>query len=699
MYNVLSGSKDVYSSHRSDEISFFKIFTNLTFTENRLSVNLFQELKTSKQRQKFLSDFDLDNEISTPLYDFQISEIESIDSINNELSNSGIEYTKSSFSKSESLPNYSNKLNKLKQYHELPRFKAIQRHKFNKFTGFSKLKRIEISNTERTRRALSESGIKTSKEKKNYRLHNTGISLPWYDNSLRSTINSACSTSLPDLQPIPSRREVETSDQDCLKAYIRSGRRIRKRFLTGFISASSLAANNIGLFSSNKISLFKPSSVLEAVEYTTKSTNSGTPFLFKKNTEYNVSWVKRLLRKMLRNPNPFDLFSPDNLSSLELSNLSNENIVFLLPKVIFHRFQIAVDDVANYSSVKIRQVWCVPHLIVALEAYFFKSFIENCKFFSNNKDDYPYSIGLKNRLIANRNIRRIRRRLEMSEHSSIYSLDYSKFDRTIPIWAIDIFFHFCRNSLDLTHNESKLFELLRIYVKYSPVSYQNKIVFKQIGISSGLLITNLIDTFFNLCLIYYSDLIQQVYPKLFSQVIHSNLDIVSSKFKFADINKILLPKTSYCFCLGDDAILLCSISKIEFIQKVCSSIGMKLNIKHITHSHKEDIFYLGRYWDYSNIPFQTDSYIYSHLVFRERYYNESELEYPISKLTANRILSICLPLKNGLSFMTNYLKELPELQTFFKCKSDFQFYSNKTWQEDFDLPKSFNFNTYDPLDY
>jgi hypothetical protein len=366
-------------------------------------------------------------------------------------------------------------------------------------------------------------------------------------------------------------------------------------------------------------------------------------------------------------------------SGLTVSEKGLTQSLFELPQMLFRRFQIGFNE-DNSLKIKPRVVWCIPHLVVSIEAYFMWNILQQMKERSVSDSNYPYNIGQTNRQIS-QSISSLRKNCLNVESNSIFSLDYSKYDRTIPNWFFDIFFAIVEDRLDLSVHEKIIFDNLRLYIKYTPMIFDDRLVFKSRGISSGLFITNLLDTVFNLTLIKLTEIFFSEFPEYFDKVRFTKRMLFNERIDHKPVANVLSFFSFTTRVLGDDGIVYWNSDKLHFLQRLCFFLGMTLSIKNITKDpHNGDIFYLGRYWDSNNIPDQTDLYMAGHIVLRTKWYNKDDIDFSIDDLDAMRILSICLPLKSGKLFINKYLKDYEPLNNFLNQKKDFVLL--KDWPHD-----------------
>jgi hypothetical protein len=507
---------------------------------------------------------------------------------------------------------------------------------------------------------------------------NSRIILPWVDSSLWSQFSHLRSNPLPSSKPSISRSEVQANDKECCSDYLSPERRIRNCWFSCFTVSACHAANDIGLNSFRKRNKCNVLSIKEAVENTAKSTHSGTPLMTKKSNPENISWTKRTMRDLFQKPTKGKMFNTFT-TGLTVSEKGLTQSLFELPQMLFRRFQIGFNDNGTLK-IKPRVVWCMPHLVVSIEAYFIWNLLQDIISRSKSDPEYPYNIGQTNRQIS-KSIESLRKNCIKSESNSIYSLDYSKYDRTIPIWFFDIFFSIVEDRLELSAHEKIIFDNLRMYIKYTPMIFEDKLTFKTRGISSGLFITNLLDTLFNLTLIKLTEIFFSEFPEYFDKVRFTKRMLFNERIDSKTVTNVLSSFSYTTRVLGDDGIVYWNKDKLQFLERLCFFLGMKLSVKNITKDpFNGTIFYLGRYWDENNIPDQTELYMAGHIILRTKWYNKEKLGFDIKDLDAMRILSICLPLKSGKLFIEKYLSDYEPLQSFLRNKKDFVLL--KDWPHD-----------------
>jgi hypothetical protein len=535
----------------------------------------------------------------------------------------------------------------------------------------------ELRLAKKIRNLSSEKSRKKAIKKLNNEF-NTRITLPWVDRSLWSQLASVRSSPLPRTQPGITREEVQANDKACCKDYLSPERSIRNCWFSCFVVAACHAANDIRINSFSKRSKCNVLSIKDAVELTAKSTHSGAPLMTKKSDPENISWVKRVMRDLFAKPSKGKMFNAFT-SGLTILEKGLTQSLFELPQMLFRRYQIGFNDDGTFK-IKPRVVWCIPHLVVAIEAYFLWNMLQEIINESKSDSEYPYNIGQTNRQIS-KSIESLRKFCINLDSNSIFSLDYKKYDRTIPIWFFDIFFSIVEDRLDLSAHEKIIFDNLRLYIKYTPMIFNNNLVFKTRGISSGLFITNLLDTLFNLTLIKLTEIFFSEFPEYFDKVRFTKRMLFNERIDCKKVFNVLSFFSYTTRVLGDDGIVYWNKEKLHFLERLCFFLGMGLSVKNIANDPiNSDIFYLGRYWDKDNIPDQTESYMAGHIILRTKWYNKEKLGFDIKDLDAMRILSICLPLKSGKLFIKKYLSDYEPLKNFINERKDFVLL--KEWPHD-----------------
>jgi hypothetical protein len=492
---------------------------------------------------------------------------------------------------------------------------------------------------------------------------------PYVHLGLRSRISRNSGGSLPkQIQPI-TVEEIQSSDRNAISSYLTPSRGCRKCGLTVFAAASKLSSRSIGIIKGSEEHTYSCKGIGISVKELSKNTHAGTDTLGKKNDPIVQKRVIKQVIDIHKRPTSKKCISnlPCNIDENEkLSRMMN------LPELIFHRFQATYKKQLDVCVEKSRVVWAIPYTIVSLENVYMGELIENVKRTMSSVNECIYPTGLTNFQIGQRSVRTLRESFALLDNRNvkIYSLDFEKYDCTIPLWAKDLFFATINGLIKKNKNQQKVFDFLRVYIKYTPFVYKGKIHHKVKGISSGLLITNLFDTWWNLTVHYFVILLKEFYPEKVDEILSKEtsfetLDFDTSKVKFDS----LIPEP-LIRVLGDDSIIICDEHTLTLHRKVCLMLGMVVKVKHVTHHPDDDIFFLGRYWNKKNRPFQSEEYIALRISYT-KWYDDNKIPFDYKELQLNRILSICLPLLNGREFLDKYLFDYPAYVNFKNTEAGF----------------------------
>jgi hypothetical protein len=192
------------------------------------------------------------------------------------------------------------------------------------------------------------------------------------------------------------------------------------------------------------------------------------------------------------------------------------------------------------------------------------------------------------------------------------------------------------------------------------------------GLSSGSFDTNLQGTLINATICYVVDVLRAQYANVLEKMVKRHMDLWDLSDELPYDDGFVFINHTYGKFLGDDGLLLCDQNFVNCLIELCKNLGMVLNIKHISHNSKKDIFFLGRYWDEFNIPFQTELYLIYHIAFRSKFYNKKIWpEDNLKNLSLYRVLSICLPLKGGKEFLDKYFYDWEPYKEFLSNNKGF----------------------------
>jgi hypothetical protein len=473
-------------------------------------------------------------------------------------------------------------------------------------------------------------------------------------------INRSNNPAIPKGVKEITQEEIRNSDLESIRKFRTNDNSVGYLTTSMFCNATKRTASSFG-FIAERSDRFIERSITKQIELCTRSTSSGWPIFRKKNTDIAIQDTTRWL---------------NNFSKYPIMSKILTNPLIFNPNFIGHRYQAKYNQETGYIDTKIRQIWMQPMRILCLEIKYFNKFIKQTIDIMLNSNCPIYASGLRNIEISNQ-VNRFRRMLVQSkiEHKNkaLYSLDYSKFDATVHTMFVDMYFFHIRNSIKFKEREFKEFDLLRFYFKHSPFMYDKKIYFTRKGVNSGSFLTNNFDTFVNCSLMNAVQFI--MCNSSLTNWITKGKDIEEGLRKYSNINDISnfnCPDRKDIITLGDDGLVLMTYLEIKVLKKVCEYIGMSVDIKNVCNTVDEPIFFLGRYWDKDGQPYQSEQYIISHCVYRERYYNKNELDIDISEeLEPIRIISICAPLSNGVQFMYKYFKGYTKLWNFINSNKVF----------------------------
>jgi hypothetical protein len=412
-----------------------------------------------------------------------------------------------------------------------------------------------------------------------------------------------------------------------------------------------------------------------------------------------VSGVKKYIRSLFslsddKNRRPPNKGNPRRIDKFFFKNFSilfnHPDSLNNLPTVLYHRFQVSMNKNTPEKDIKIRQVWCVPYAIVALERMFFGKWIDAAVNRARTSPKPIYTIGLTPKEIGSRIISRMYIQYKAGSYSykrysrlrkKIYSLDFSKFDSTINLFFIDLIYAARFLTLELTSNAKKVFDLLRLYVKFTPIIYNDILFIKQIGIASGLYLTNFIDTIVNGCFINAASIIESCAKASLTirKWTRSSFPLDAEKIDFLTLLANAVIDVPDYSVTGDDTLIACTGDFVRLHKKLCSEFGLTPNIKHtylgtVNSDFDGDsfIYYLGRYWNNSCKPWNPEEYFISHLILRTKFYKFDEFGIQDEEeLELFRLLSICLPYVNGWSFINKYYHDWEPFLLFVKNKKDF----------------------------
>jgi hypothetical protein len=522
------------------------------------------------------------------------------------------------------------------------------------------------------------------KAQKQYKRQRT-FSIPSFYDDLHSYFYQHCPSNIPIFGERPSRRSIEARDEKAFEAYTGMERAISKNMLN-FVCGSFISAFSImGLyapFESETSDLQKPLSVKRAVNLLAKNTNSGFPDFKRKNNpnviKDTIFWVKQFLTRptfyRMRNRILRSVSDPINFTFSELNKL---------PVYIMHRFQISpIERLGKEFEIKIRPVWCVPFSIVTLEAMFFSPMIDRIKNNCMRTTSPVFPIGFSNKQLSQRIMYPFSRKVRKSIHRKVKSTDFSRFDQSIEPYFTSFFFTIWRRFLNLSENQEKAYNALRFYSCFVPFIDDGKIYVTRKGVCSGSYTTNIRDTLVNLTLLVMAYRIKYNNPEIAIRIVKDfllSLEDVNHDFRKEVRKNTHRVHLNFAHVYGDDGIVFEDDEFFKIHKFLCEDFGMKISYEDVLKD--DSIFFLGRFWDKNGLPWQTYEYMIAHITFRTKWYREEDLDFKISKyLNLYRVLSICLPFKNGKQFLYNVLYEWPDFKEF--IENDKGFYLLKEWPHD-----------------
>uniref|UniRef100_A0A2V0RAS2 RdRp n=1 Tax=viral metagenome TaxID=1070528 RepID=A0A2V0RAS2_9ZZZZ len=539
--------------------------------------------------------------------------------------------------------------------------------------GFSESKRLKIKQSA----FGSAKSIKNSRSRIKSILNRDHVyRSPWISRVLSPLLNEHLSTTQPEGWCKVSRRDVASSDRKALQSYTRIRNFSSKRvwillYQSGYEAFQRLTG--LGFQEEKTITLSEPET---AVYSLAKDANSGAPLFIAKNTDYAISHTLKSVKQLVNHP-CLNRMIGGNIPFF--GTISDDFLVgnYTYVNVIFHRLQVSVDEFKKFQ-VKVRQVWCVPFTIVATEYMYFNTFVKRCISKSQTEDRAVYSSGLNSKQISEKIVSQLRESLTYFHPNMkkfISSGDYSKFDQTIPVEFIDIFFDIHAEYLKMNRKQRILFDFLRMYYKYTPFIYESNVNIKQRGISSGLFCTNYFDTFVNTTLVIAAETLAQ------NISVEDRSDYLLNKRVFGDIGS-LVERTNYTvrrtnFALfsvcGDDLLWITDHIQNSIMSELCKSMDMTIAFGPPKHYSSDDIFFLGRYWNTDNEPYQTEEYLIAHALFRTKRYDKNNVNFSSEdELELYRVLSIYTPFSNGWEYLIKHFANWPPFLKFVEQKGSFK---------------------------
>jgi hypothetical protein len=204
----------------------------------------------------------------------------------------------------------------------------------------------------------------------------------------------------------------------------------------------------------------------------------------------------------------------------------------------------ARSHICEYGTTKVRAVWGYPATVTFMEAMFALPLIEAYQ--AKPMQTTPIAYGFET---ATGGVNRLIRRFSGSGWFT--SMDFKKFDKTIPAWLIEIAFDILMYNIDFVHyagygvadarRNILMFYTLRDYFINTKIRLSNGLRFKKdCGIASGSYFTQLVGSVVNTILINYLSLKQfGTYPHELLVLGDDSLVKTSKEWDFNECQKYL----------------------------------------------------------------------------------------------------------------------------------------------------------------
>lgn len=294
------------------------------------------------------------------------------------------------------------------------------------------------------------------------------------------------------------------------------------------------------------------------------------------------------------------------------------------PAAVFHRFQYRVfrKDGAFDIKKKIRPVWGLPYRISVLEGMVFRNLLDTYEIKTRNATVPVSSIGRTKKQVSTDIVGRLRK-----FNKPIVSVDYSKFDSTVPSFMWALFYSVVKDVSNASSVSDELLDVLLCYHCYTPYCWNStKIRYQMRGVPSGSLITSYFDTWVNRVIYYYSCL-ESKNGRSFDEIT--------------------------AFTLGDDLIFIEKYTTLNHLISVTKRFSMLIERDSCSiQTEKDEIDFLGYFWDVENRPTQKQEWYIAHLVLPSRFLKSTSI--PLDVLQTYRGITICMSLYQGME-MFEYL--------------------------------------------
>jgi len=391
-----------------------------------------------------------------------------------------------------------------------------------------------------------------------------------------------------------SPQSVRKSDDSMLETFSEFSCNLKTFNIDYLLKASQIAASELGfLYKHNEIS-----SLHESITSFPGNTSGCFPLYGKKKDENNIQYCLTFVESQIINPILLDLLKH--------------------PCTVFHRFRTYLSPDMTENEVKSRPVWGFPFCISVIEGLFFRKLVYNCQEYCSKPGNANCATG-KTKFRVSEDIIWPLRRLD----NPVLCLDFSKFDSTIPSFMWPLFYAICKSCIIIPSHLNTLFEYLMCYHNFTPYCYRDTTIrFQQRGVPSGSLITSLFDSWTVRTIVNYAYLTYTHGKRL--------------------------PRQSLSV-LGDDAVLSINFVPYEYLIKVFTLFGVKVNVdKTSVVSSSDNIVFIGYVWDKLCRPTQTLDWFVSHLCIPSKFYRNSPI--PVDKLQTYRALSLCAGVFRGMDF-------------------------------------------------
>lgn len=318
----------------------------------------------------------------------------------------------------------------------------------------------------------------------------------------------------------------------------------------------------------------------------------------------------------LKKGDPIAIENAVNFASKFLFNKPNYKDLFTQITTLFHRFQYKVGS-DGLINKKARPIWGIPFGVNVVEAFFFRSFVDEVTNYLVTNNALTSSLGRNLQSIGDNIIRNFR-----SHEQNLVSLDLKAFDSTVPSYMWALFFANIESIHYIDPEFHIHFDCLLAYYVYTPYVYRSdEIKFQRKGTPSGCLLTAIFNTWVNRTIINYALLIET--------------------------DGQLVLGRDLCV-LGDDNLFPTTYISLESIIQTYTKFGMTVNTEK-TESvlSTGNIPFLGYIWDRRNRAIQSENWFITHLCLPSSF--AINLDIPVSLYQTFRAISVCLPLYNGFN--------------------------------------------------